>query len=257
MNIKQLEYFIDLSESLNFTKTSHHFYISQTAITKQIQNLEEELGFKLFIRDKKNVALSNEGQLFLHYASRIINDVNDALNFSHAYTRGQFGILRIGFIKNSDEALIIQILQTIKKQFPLIELEYRAYRRIELVSLFNKKEIDLMIMIESTSIQSPSLLLKKYALKKYYHKEADLSTLPLLYDAGNDQIEDTELEQTLLKLTMKEGYAILQEFIDKNPYYHYLASSPTSKTSSLCLYYQTDTSLLIQNVLETIKGMPY
>ena len=37
MNIKQLEYFVDLSETLNFTKTAQNFYISQTAITKQIQ----------------------------------------------------------------------------------------------------------------------------------------------------------------------------------------------------------------------------
>ena len=255
MNIKQLEYFIDLSKSLNFTKTAHHFYISQTAITKQIQNLEEELGFKLFIRDKKNVTLSDEGRLFLHYAVHIINDVQEAVSFSKAYVRGQSGIIRIGFIKNSDEALIIQILQTIKKQFPLVKLEYRAYRRIELVSLFNKKEIDLMIMIESASIQSSFLLLKEYVLKKYYHKEGDLTTLPLLYDASNDQIEDTELEQTLLKISMKEGYAILKEFIDKNHYYKYLTSSPTSQTSSLCLYYQTDPSLLIQNVLKTIKDM--
>lgn len=255
MNIKQLEYFIDLSHTLNFTKTAENYYISQTAITKQIQNLEGELGFKLFIRDKKNVELSSEGRLFLHYATRIINDVNDALNFSKAYQRGEAGILRIGFIKNSDESLIIQILQTIRKQFPLIELEYRAYRRIELLSLFNKKEIDLMIMIENTSIQSPSLLLKKYALKKYYHKEADLNTLPLLYDASNNQIEDTELEQTLLKVSMKEGYAILQSFIDESPYYKYLISSPTSQYSSLSLYYQEDAQLFIHNVLNTIKGM--
>ena len=53
MNIKQIEYFIDLSKSLSFTKTAQHFYISQTAITKQIHNLEDELGIPLFIRDKK------------------------------------------------------------------------------------------------------------------------------------------------------------------------------------------------------------
>ena len=42
MNIKQLEYFVDLSETLNFTKTAQNFYISQTAITKQIQCLEDD-----------------------------------------------------------------------------------------------------------------------------------------------------------------------------------------------------------------------
>ena len=50
MNIKQLEYFVDLSETLNFTKTAQNFYISQTAITKQIQCLEKDLEIPLFIR---------------------------------------------------------------------------------------------------------------------------------------------------------------------------------------------------------------
>lgn len=63
MNIKQLEYFVDLSQTLNFTKTAQNFYISQTAITKQIQCLEKDLGIPLFKRSKKSVELTNEGIL--------------------------------------------------------------------------------------------------------------------------------------------------------------------------------------------------
>ena len=63
MNIKQLEYFVDLSQTLNFTKTAQNFYISQTAITKQIQCLEKDLGIPLFHQySKKSVELTNEGQ---------------------------------------------------------------------------------------------------------------------------------------------------------------------------------------------------
>ena len=47
MNIRQLQYFVDLSETLNFTKTAQNFYISQTAITKQIQCLEGDLDILL------------------------------------------------------------------------------------------------------------------------------------------------------------------------------------------------------------------
>lgn len=255
MTIKQLEYFIDLSHTLSFTKTANNYYISQTAITKQIHNLEEELGFRLFDRDKKNVTLSEEGKMFIHYATKIIKDVDEAIHFSQAYQRGEAGILRIGFIKNSDDTLIIKILETIKQHFPLITLEYRAYRSLELLKLFNKKEVDLMITFKNNTIKAPSLLLKEYPLKMYYHKEADLKNLPLLYDASLDQIEDTELEQTLLKVSMKEGYAILQSFIDESPYYKYLTSSPTSMYSSLSLYYQEDAKLFIHKVLDIIKGM--
>ena len=50
MNIKQLEYFVDLSETLNFTKTAQNFYIRQGAMAKQIQCLEYDLGIPLFHR---------------------------------------------------------------------------------------------------------------------------------------------------------------------------------------------------------------
>ena len=59
MNIRQLQYFVDLSETLNFTKTAQNFYISQTAITKQIQCLEGDLDIPLFHRSKKSVSLTS------------------------------------------------------------------------------------------------------------------------------------------------------------------------------------------------------
>ena len=75
MNIKQLEYFVDLSETLNFTKTAQNFYISQTAITKQIQCLEDDLGIPLFHRTKKCVSLTSEGRSYLPYAKKILEDI--------------------------------------------------------------------------------------------------------------------------------------------------------------------------------------
>ena len=55
MQIRQLEYFIAVSEYLNFTKAAKQYYISQTAVTLQIKALEEELGVKLFHRTNRKV----------------------------------------------------------------------------------------------------------------------------------------------------------------------------------------------------------
>ena len=64
---------------------------------------------------------------------------------------------------------------------------------------------------------------------------------------------DTEIEQTLLKACMKEGYVILQSFVDQSPYYKYLSSSPTDKTSSLYLYYHEDAHKIIHNIIHVLK----
>ncbi len=91
MNIKQLEYFVDLSQTLNFTKTAQNFYISQTAITKQIQCLEKDLGISLFKRSKKSVELTNEGIIYLPYAKKILDDVALSYQIVDEYQKGKQG----------------------------------------------------------------------------------------------------------------------------------------------------------------------
>lgn len=99
---------------------------------------------------------------------------------------------------------------------------------------------------------------------KYYHKDTSLDSLPLLYDTSTEYKNiDTEIEQLLLKACMKEGYVILQKFMDQrvilqkfmdqSPYCKYLSSSPTNKTSSLYLYYHEDAHQIIHNIIQTLK----
>lgn len=254
MNIKQIECFIDLSTSLSFTKTAQHFYISQTAITKQIHNLEDELGIPLFIRNKKKVEITPEGTLFLSHAQSIMKEINTAKQVVDAYKRGESGIVRIGLLKNCDDQLTVSLLETIKKTYPSIVLDYRAYRRINLIQLFNERKLDLIIMMENHFLQEPSLLLKTYPLMKYYHKDTSLTSLSLLYDTSvKYENIDTEIEQLLLKACMKEGYVILQKFVDQSPYCKYLSSFPTDRTSSLYLYYHEDAHQIIHNILDVLK----
>lgn len=64
MNDRQIECFIRLSDNLNFAQTADEMYLAQSTISREIQNLEDELGFKLFIRTAKSVQLSEDGIKF-------------------------------------------------------------------------------------------------------------------------------------------------------------------------------------------------
>lgn len=120
--------------------------------------------------------------------------------------------------------------------------------------MFNERDLDLIIMMENNALKGPSLLLKIYPLVKYYHKDTSLDSLPLLYDTSTEYENiDTEIEQLLLKACMKEGYVILQKFMDQSPYCKYLSSSPTNKTSSLYLYYHDEPHQIIHNIIQVLK----
>ena len=70
MNLNQINYFLAICKTMNFTKAAHNLYISQTEVTKQIQLLETELGTKLFNRNNKQIELTEAGRFFLIEAKK-------------------------------------------------------------------------------------------------------------------------------------------------------------------------------------------
>ena len=73
MNTTQLECFVSLASTLNFAKTAEQVYLTQPAVTKEIQSLESELSAKLFIRTTRSVSLTDVGRQFLPEANSILN----------------------------------------------------------------------------------------------------------------------------------------------------------------------------------------
>ena len=239
MNIKQLEYFVDLSETLNFTKTAQNFYISQTAITKQIQCLEDDLGIPLFHRTKKCVSLTSEGRSYLPYAKKILEDIDLSYKVIEEYQKGNQGSISIGFIKSLDVELLLKLLQKIKDHFPHIE-----------------RKLDAIITFEYPEIKDyQHLLIKTCHLRKYYHQACSLDSLKLIYDVRQESMEQYEIEQTLLKVCLKEGYAILHDFIESNQYSKYLQYQDLDILSPISLYYHEDsTNKILKNILQLIEG---
>ena len=256
MNIKQLEYFVGLSQTLNFTKTAQNFYISQTAITKQIQCLEKDLGIPLFIRSKKSVELTNEGNLYLPYARKILDNVALSYQIIEEYQKGNQGSIFIGFIKSLDDELLLKLLQKIKDHFPHIDLHYKAYSRKELLTLFKERQLDAIITFEYPEVKDYShLWLQISHLRKYYHQACSLDSLKLIYDVRQESMEQYEIEQTLLKVCLKEGYAILHDFIESNQYSKYLQYQDLDILSPISLYYHEDsTNKILKNILQLIEG---
>lgn len=255
MNIKQLEYFVDLSQTLNFTKTAQNFYISQTAITKQIQCLEKDLGIPLFKRSKKSVELTNEGNLYLPYARKILDNVALSYQIIEEYQKGNQGSIFIGFIKSLDDELLLKLLQKIKDHSPHIDLHYKAYSRKELLTLFKERQLDAIITFEYPEVKDYSHLLLQISHLRKYYQACSLDSLKLIYDVRQESMEQYEIEQTLLKVCLKEGYAILHDFIESNQYSKYLQYQDLDILSSISLYYHKDsTNKILKNILQFIEG---
>src|SRR6202035_249265 len=96
MKLRHLEYFVAAAEELNFTHAAGRLHVSQPPFSKQIQDLEGELGVNLFQRDRKGVALTAAGKAFLIDARGILDSCDLAVKKAQRINRGELGELTVG-----------------------------------------------------------------------------------------------------------------------------------------------------------------
>jgi DNA-binding transcriptional LysR family regulator len=100
MELRHLRYFVGVGEEQHFGRAAERLHIAQPALSRQIQDLEKEIGFPLFDRLPRGVKLSAAGKLFLEDARRILGDVQEATRRAERVASGKAGTLRVGFVES-------------------------------------------------------------------------------------------------------------------------------------------------------------
>jgi DNA-binding transcriptional LysR family regulator len=124
MELRHLRYFMVVGEEQHYGRASRRLRVAQPALSRQIQNLEEEIGFKLFDRLPRGVKLSAAGTLFLEDARRILEAVREATARATRVARGQSGTLRVGFPENASwHGVVPDSFRHFREQQPDAELQ--------------------------------------------------------------------------------------------------------------------------------------
>src|SRR5258708_9686530 len=96
MELRHLRYFVAVGEEQHYGRAAERLHVAQPALSRQIQDLEKEMGFVLFDRLPRGVRLNAAGKLFLSDARRILHDVDEAKVRADRIAHGKAGTLRIG-----------------------------------------------------------------------------------------------------------------------------------------------------------------
>jgi len=96
MELRHLRYFVGVGEEQHFGRAAARLHVAQPALSRQIQDLEREMGFALFDRLPRGVRLNAAGKSFLAEARRILQDVEEAKRRAERIAHGKAGTLRIG-----------------------------------------------------------------------------------------------------------------------------------------------------------------
>ena len=143
MELRHLRYFVAVAEALNFTKAAARLHLAQPSLTRQIHNLEEEIGVRLLNRTKSRVALTEEGRSFLADARRVLALADESVLAVQRLSRGEIGQLNIGYVSSFNFDLLPKSLDLFRQNFPHIALNLFDMNPAEQFRALEARKIDL------------------------------------------------------------------------------------------------------------------
>ena len=143
---RQLRYFLVLAEELNFSRAAERLHMSQPPLSKQIKQLEQELGCRLFERVGRGVLLTEAGRLLLGEAYRILDQIEQTQNLVRRAGRGEIGRIILGFTPSAANVVLPSVLGEFTVRYPDVELSLHELKADDLVERLDNKWLDVALL---------------------------------------------------------------------------------------------------------------
>ncbi len=168
MDIVQLRNFVTTSELLHFARSAERLGITQSALSRSIQRLEKELGFRLFSRANKwDVQLTIAGEVYRKEALRLLHDLEHARQLALTAEHGDAGKLVIGTISSMlGQGAFIDAIAELRRKSPLAVLEIVDSTSGELLKLLEAHKVDLAFLRLSADFADDRLICRKLFMDK-------------------------------------------------------------------------------------------
>ena len=120
IGLRHYKYFLAVAEELHFKKAADKLFISQPGLSKQIKEMEEALGFKLFERNNRNVVLTAAGKYLKEEITLLLNDNERILRHAQHIATGNEGEIHLGYVGSAMQTIIPKLLIRFRKKYPSI-----------------------------------------------------------------------------------------------------------------------------------------
>ena len=120
IGLRHYKYFLAVAEELHFKKAADKLFISQPGLSKQIKEMEEALGFKLFERNNRNVVLTVAGKYLKEEITLLLNDNERILRHAQHIATGNEGEIHLGYVGSAMQTIIPKLLIRFRKKYPSI-----------------------------------------------------------------------------------------------------------------------------------------
>ena len=204
MELRVLRYFLEVAREENITAAAESMHIAQPTLSKQLMDLEDELGKKLFIRGKRRITLTEDGMLLRKRASEIIELVEKTETELQKNDELVVGDVYIGAAETDGIKLIAKICKNSQNKYPNIHYHLFSGNSEDVLEKLDKGLIDFAILFEPSDFKKYNyiklpvynnwgLLMKKDnpLAKLEYIKPKDLLNIPLIF--SKQALDNNEL----------------------------------------------------------------
>jgi DNA-binding transcriptional LysR family regulator len=158
MELRHLRYFVTVAEELHFGRAAERLNMSQPPLSRQIQEMEEELGFALFTREYHKVTLTEAGRTYLAHARLILDQVARAKQEAAGIALGGTGLLRVGHGTHLPDGYVTRVLAAFQEAAPGIAIELLETPTPRVLRALQDKSIDVGLIL--TPPDSAGLIVK-------------------------------------------------------------------------------------------------
>jgi DNA-binding transcriptional LysR family regulator len=157
MELRQLRYFLAVGEASNFTKAAAGLRVAQPALSRQVKDLEDEIGVDLLRRSPRGVTLTAEGELFLEEVREILKLTGESVEKVRALARGKNIELRVGYEPTLTVEILLPGIVAFHKSVPRAKVMLYDLSRDELITGLQNATLELAIMGQLTGAHTAGI----------------------------------------------------------------------------------------------------
>ena len=157
MELRHLRYFVVVAEEQNVTRAAERLHVSQPPLSRQIRDLEEELGVELFRRSAKSLALTEAGKIFLIEARAVLLRVDKAIETVRMVARRDRGSLRIGYAPSLTAEFLPRALRLFEAERPGVRVALHDLSSEECLQRIADGKLDLALTVPRRGLRDKGL----------------------------------------------------------------------------------------------------
>jgi len=174
MELRHLRYFVAVAEEENVSRAALKLHVSQPGLSRQIRDLEDEIGFQLFERSAKSLKLTAAGKVFLTEAKAVLQRADDGVKKARAVAHGDSGEIHVGYAPSLTVQILPPMLRAFQGEFPQVRVTLHDLSSEEMLAQLGEKKLHVAL-----TARPPEKVLRSFSFAEFARYAICVAVSPL------------------------------------------------------------------------------